>query len=73
MLADNRVPRQQELMTTTALRWNFKKVMKKLLNLGIYQQLQLTSKMKQDNVELSRKAMKFLIQRLLSLGPRKKK
>jgi hypothetical protein len=68
MLADNRVQQQLELMkvviTTIVLKWSYKKVMKNK-NTEIYQQLHLTCRMKQVNVEQSQKAMRFLTQRLL--------
>jgi hypothetical protein len=77
MLEDNPVQLLLELMkaetTTTVLKWNYKKATMTQHPKETYQQLQLTFKMKQGNVELSLKAMKFLLSRLLSLGLKKRK
>ena len=63
MSVDNRVQLQLERMKaetiTTARKWNFKKAMMKHRIEEIYQLLQLTFRMKQVNVELSLRVMKF--------------
>lgn len=79
MSADNRVQLQLERMKaetiTTVHKWNFKKMkaMMKHRKEATYQLLQLIFRMKQGNVELSLKVMKFLLQRLLWLGLKKRK